>query len=67
MIGAGCHSAQLSGSTVFFKNVALPLKNLPVAVFSPEEQASDALPRIIGDRLTRFDTDTVVLAFPGCR
>jgi len=32
VIGAGCHSAQLSGSTVFCENVQLPLKNLPVAV-----------------------------------
>lgn len=32
VIGAGCHSAQLSGSTVFYRNVAFPLKNLPVAV-----------------------------------
>lgn len=31
VIGAGCHSAQLSGSTVFHRNVAFPLKNLPVA------------------------------------
>ncbi len=31
VIGAGCHSAQLSGSTVFYRNVQLPLKNLPVA------------------------------------
>ena len=30
VIGAGCHSAQLSGSTVFYQNVAFPLKNLPV-------------------------------------
>ena len=30
VIGAGCHSAQLSGSTVFFRNTQLPLKNLPV-------------------------------------
>lgn len=30
VIGAGCHSAQLSGSTVFYRNVTLPLKNLPV-------------------------------------
>ena len=30
VIGAGCHSAQLSGSTVFYRNVAFPLKNLPV-------------------------------------
>ena len=30
VIGAGCHSAQLSGSTVYHQNVAFPLKNLPV-------------------------------------
>ena len=35
VIGAGCHSAQLSGSTVFHQNVAFPLKNLPV-VTAPE-------------------------------
>lgn len=66
VIGAGCHSAQLSGSTVFYKNVTLPVKNLPVAVFSPQEQASEHLPRLIQERLTRFDTDTVVLSMPGC-
>jgi len=32
VIGAGCHSAQLSGSTVFYQNVPFPLKNVPVAV-----------------------------------
>ena len=30
VIGAGCHSAQLSGSTVYHRNVRFPLKNLPV-------------------------------------
>ena len=30
VIGAGCHSAQLSGSTVFCQNIKLPMKNLPV-------------------------------------
>ena len=30
VIGAGCHSAQLSGSTVFVRNVQLPVKNVPV-------------------------------------
>ena len=29
VIGAGCHSTQLSGSTVFHRNVHFPLKNLP--------------------------------------
>ena len=30
VIGAGCHSAQLSGSTIFHRNVEFPVKNLPV-------------------------------------
>lgn len=30
VIGAGCHSAQLSGSTIFHQNMTFPLKNLPV-------------------------------------
>ena len=38
VIGAGCHSTQLSGSTVFCQNVKLPLKNLPV-VLLPEAAA----------------------------
>ncbi len=34
VIGAGCHSARLSGSTVFYRNLAFPLKNLPVVPVS---------------------------------
>ena len=30
VIGAGCHSTQLSGSTVFCQNMDFPLKNIPV-------------------------------------
>ena len=30
VIGAGCHSTQLSGSTVYYQNIQFPLKNLPV-------------------------------------
>ena len=44
VIGAGCHSAQLSGSTVFYQNMEFPLKNLPVArSLSQEEPAVLAL------------------------
>ena len=46
VIGAGCHSAQLSGSTVFWQNVDFPMKNLPVVHWDgeskpafPEDQA----------------------------
>ena len=41
VIGAGCHSAQLSGSTVFCQNVELPLKNLPVVESWAELTALD--------------------------
>ena len=34
VIGAGCHSTQLSGSTVYHQNIRLPLKNLPVVRIS---------------------------------
>lgn len=37
VIGAGCHSARLSGSTVFHQNIPFPLKNLPV--LTPGEAA----------------------------
>ena len=41
VIGAGCHSAQLSGSTVFHQNVAFPVKNLPVVESAAEMAALD--------------------------
>ena len=48
VIGAGCHSTMLSGSTVFYRNVQFPLKNLPVAEFAPgvtyEETAVLSIP-----------------------
>ncbi len=65
VIGAGCHSAQLSGSTVFYRGIVLPLKNLPVAVFSKQEQDSEELPGLIRHRIRQMDTDRVVLAMPG--
>lgn len=62
VIGAGCYSTQLSGSTVFYQNVTLPLKNLPVAVF-PQQQES--LSDAINQALSLFDGETPVLALPG--
>ena len=34
VIGAGCHSAQSSGSTVYHQNIRFPMKNLPVVEIS---------------------------------
>ena len=64
VIGAGCHSAQLSGSTVFHRNVAFPMKNLPVITISAQEQASPSLRSLIRQRFSEQDI-TPVLALPG--
>ena len=65
VIGAGCHSTQLSGSTVFCRNVELPKKNLPVIMFSAREQESDHFAQFIADRLKRCDSPEAVLAMEG--
>ena len=60
VIGAGSHSAQISGSTVFSDGVELPKKNLPVAVLPQPVTAEGVANAYLGR-----DTDEVVLAFPG--
>ncbi len=62
VIGAGCHSARLSGSTVFYRGISLPLKNLPVVKLSPEEQTC---PEVIARKKAAKDQELVVLAMPG--
>ena len=53
VIGAGCHSAQLSGSTVYYQNVQFPLKNLPVVnIQDPKE-------------LETWPEELSVIAWPG--
>lgn len=66
VIGAGCHSAQLSGSTVFHRNVRFPLKNRPVVRISEKEQTlpPQELSEILHRRLQAQDTDAV-LSLPG--
>lgn len=65
VIGAGAHSARLSGSTVFHRGVRLPVKNLPVVSFSLQEQQARDFEKIIAGRIQAADADTVVLAMPG--
>ena len=58
VIGAGCHSAQLSGSTVFCQNVPFPLKNMPVVRIS--EPTREGVRRALEDQ-----EETAVLALHG--
>ena len=57
VIGAGCHSAQLSGSTIFLRNVSLPLKNL--AVICPPPASSD-LPEFLRRELSKQEGPAVI-------
>ena len=41
VIGAGCHSAQLSGSTVFYREILLPVQNLQVLPLSRNATKED--------------------------
>ena len=59
VIGAGCHSAQLSGSTVFCQNMTLPIKNRPVVALSEKDLTADG----IRQKLAGQDTLSV-LALP---
>lgn len=75
VIGAGSHSTELSGSTIYYSNVHFPMKNLPVIAVTPAEEALDApeLAQIIRRRAQRYAQDAhpqpTVLALSGesCR
>lgn len=60
VVGAGCHSVTLSGSTVFFQNILFPLKNIPAAVVE-----NPRTPAAVRDALQTQDESTVFLAIPG--
>ncbi len=65
VIGAGCHSTRLSGSTVFCQNVKLPKKNMQVLQFTAQQQKDSALPDLIRSKMAVLDESDAVLAFPG--
>lgn len=59
VIGAGCHSAQLSGSTVFCQNMSLPIKNRPVVAILENNLSEDGIRQALSGQ------DTLsVLALP---
>jgi len=66
VIGAGSHSAQLSGSTVFCRNMALPVKNLPAVALTGQEQSlpPEKLTERIRQKFSMLDGPGI-LALPG--
>ena len=49
VIGAGCYSTTLSGSTVFYRNVQFPMKNLPVVEFAPGKSTEETVVFSVSD------------------
>lgn len=64
VIGAGCHSAQLSGSTVYYQNVTFPIQNMPVVRVPGERQESGALARYLAAELAKQE-GAAAIALPG--
>ena len=60
VIGAGCHSVALSGSTVFYQNISFPLKNIP-AVTAENPRTAEEVECLLAAR----EDDRVFLAIPG--
>ena len=60
VIGAGCHSVQLSGSTVFSQNIRFPMKNIPVAVGENPKTPED-----VRGILAQVDEEMAFLCLPG--
>ena len=66
VIGAGCHSATLSGSTVYCAGAQLPVKDLPAVALTDKEQAlpPEKLGALLREKLSRQD-GAAVIALPG--
>lgn len=56
VVGAGSHSTELSGSTIFYRNAVFPLKNLPILKLTEAEErgSAQALEQAIGAKLRWF-------------
>lgn len=70
VIGAGSHTTELSGSTIFYDRVRFPLKNLPVAALTQQEEVLEppALAERIRAKTALFSGGTpAVLALHGLK
>ncbi len=56
VVGAGSHATELSGSTIFYRDIAFPLKNLPMCKLTPAEEGGSPaeLSEAIQGRLRLF-------------
>ena len=59
VIGAGSHTTELSGSTIFYAGIEFPFQNLPVACMeeADESLSPEAMAGKIRDKLSLFSPD----------
>lgn len=70
VVGAGSHSTELSGSTIFYRDVTFPLKNIPILKLEEQEEALPPaeLANILRDKLDWYaDEDGPVQLALGLR
>lgn len=67
VIGAGCHTVELSGSTVFYDEASFPLKNLPVICLTEAESRMEPseLATVIQRKLSLHSGEATVLWLKG--
>lgn len=56
VVGAGSHATELSGSTVYYRGVAFPLQDLPVAAWTEQALREPAAVALPGRVVTGYDS-----------
>lgn len=69
VIGAGSHTTEISGSTIFYNRNFFPLKNIPILKLNKEEEALSAIAGAIKKKLNWFrvnnEPQQITVAFKG--
>lgn len=71
VVGAGAHATDISGSTIFYREIHFPLKNIPILKLTEQEEGGDAqsLARAIEGKLRWFADESglaqIALGFQG--
>ena len=73
VVGAGTHATDISGSTIFYRDIRFPLKNIPILKLTEQEEqnCADELARAIEGKLRWFADEggltQIALGFRGWR
>ena len=71
VIGAGSHTTDISGSTIFYNKEMFPLKNIPILKLNEHEESLDRIADKIKDKINWFKVEKeiqqVAVAFRGVK